>query len=67
MDKQAFETRYREQVRDILNQLQSAIMLSSRLEASLSDVGHSIQDLTRDVELFLASDSPADEEPPLSF
>jgi hypothetical protein len=56
MDKKEFEARYREQVRVILNQLQSTMMVSSRLEVSLADLGQSLQALTRDVEKFLSED-----------
>ncbi|MBD0268424.1 hypothetical protein [Pseudanabaena sp. FACHB-2040] len=60
MERREFEDRYREQVRVILNQLQSAMMVSSRLEVSLADIGHSVQALTRDVEKFLSEEEPGD-------
>lgn len=54
MSNQEFEIYYREQVRDILNRLQSAVAASVQVETTLSEVGQSIQALSRDVEQFLA-------------
>ncbi|HEY9880656.1 MAG TPA: hypothetical protein V6D29_19520 [Leptolyngbyaceae cyanobacterium] len=57
MSNQEFEIYYREQVRDILNRLQSAVAASVQVETTLSEVGQSIQALSRDVEQFLAEQS----------
>jgi hypothetical protein len=54
MTHQEFEARYREQIRDILNQLQSAMATSSRLEHAITDIGEAVQLLSRDVERYLA-------------
>lgn len=54
MTIQEFENRYREQARDILNQLQDLMLASSHLEASLAEIGQAIQTLTHDVEQFIA-------------
>ncbi|HIK44981.1 MAG TPA: hypothetical protein IGR64_08850 [Leptolyngbyaceae cyanobacterium M65_K2018_010] len=54
MDPREFEDHYKEQVREILNQLQSAIMTSSQLESSIADIGDAVKDLSREVEQFLA-------------
>lgn len=54
MDSQEFEARYREQIRDILNRLQSAMVVSSQLEHTIADIGEAVQILSRDVEQFLA-------------
>jgi hypothetical protein len=58
MDLQEFEIRYREQTRDILNRLQSTMLVSSQLEAALAEISESVQGLTRDVERFLAEQRP---------
>jgi lipopolysaccharide biosynthesis protein len=60
MDPQEFETRYREQIRDILNRLQSVMLVSSQLEAAIADIGDSVQSLSRDVETFLSSQKSND-------
>ncbi len=54
MDPQEFEVRYREQVKDILNRLQSAMAASSQLERTIADIGEAVQLLSQDVERFLA-------------
>ncbi|MGB3201225.1 MAG: hypothetical protein WBA99_09995 [Nodosilinea sp.] len=54
MDSQEFEARYREQIKDILNRLQSAMVVSSQLEHTIADIGDAVQSLSRDVEQFLA-------------
>ena len=54
MTPQEFETRYREQIREILNQLQSAMATSSQLEHTITDIGAAVQLLSRDVERYLA-------------
>ncbi|MGF1517870.1 MAG: hypothetical protein ACFCVB_08710 [Nodosilinea sp.] len=53
MDVEEFEVRYREQIKDILNRLQSAMAVSSQLEHTIVDVGDAVQSLSRDVEQFL--------------
>ncbi|HEY9877666.1 MAG TPA: hypothetical protein V6D29_04380 [Leptolyngbyaceae cyanobacterium] len=53
MNNQEFETYYREQVRDLLNRLQTAMVASAQVEATLSEIGESIQRLSQDVEHFL--------------
>lgn len=49
-----FEMRHREQIREILNRLQSAMAASSQLEHTMGDIGEAVQVLSRDVERFLA-------------
>jgi hypothetical protein len=53
MDPHEFEARYKEQVREILNRLQSAMLISSQLESSIAEIGEAVQGLSRDVEQFL--------------
>ena len=54
MDPKQFEVYYREEVRKILDRLQSAMLVSSQLEAALAEIGNSVQSLSRDVEQYLA-------------
>ncbi|TVP69914.1 MAG: hypothetical protein EA342_02420 [Leptolyngbya sp. LCM1.Bin17] len=58
MDWQEFEMSYREQTRDILNRLQSTMLVSSQLEAALAEIHESVQSLTREVETLLAEQRP---------
>jgi hypothetical protein len=62
MDLDEFELRYREQIKDILNRLQSAVAVSSQLELIIADVGDAVQGLSRDVEQFLADQRSSAEE-----
>lgn len=64
MDKSTFKDRYREEIREILTQLQSAVVVSSQLEAALANIGRSVQALSRDVEEFLTDE--ADQPPSAS-
>jgi|GEM_PF-1065703 hypothetical protein len=54
MNLHEFEARYQEQVREILNRLQSAVLVSSQLELALTEIGEAVQGLSQDVERFLA-------------
>lgn len=53
MNLQEFETYYREEIAEILNQLQSVIMLSHEVEGKTSDIGRSIRNLSHVVETFI--------------
>jgi hypothetical protein len=64
MNPAEFEARYQEQVRDILNRLQSAMAVSSQLEASMAEIGESLQHLSREVEQFLASQRQSQPDQP---
>lgn len=55
MNPVEFEIQHKEDVREILNRLQSAMVASSQLEGSLAEIGDLLQRLSRDVEQFLAS------------
>ncbi|WP_198806436.1 hypothetical protein [Leptolyngbya sp. BL0902] len=59
-----FEARYQEQVRDILTRLQSAMATSSQLEASMVEIGESVQRLSREVEQFLLAQRSSQPNPP---
>jgi hypothetical protein len=64
MDPHNFESYYREEVRQILDRLQSAMLISSQLEAALADIGDAVQTLSRNVEQYLAEqDSDSDLNP----
>lgn len=64
MTSAEFEARYQEQVRDILNRLQSAMAASAQLESSIAEIGESVQRLSRDVEQFLAAQRCSQPDPP---
>jgi predicted metal-binding protein len=53
MDPKKFEVYYREEVRQILDKLQSAMLVSSQLEAALAEIGEAVQVLSRNVEQYL--------------
>ncbi len=54
MNAKEFEARYKEQVREILDRLQSAVLVSSQLELAITEIGEAVQGLSQDVEEFLA-------------
>lgn len=64
MDPKEFEVYYREEVRQILDRLQSAMLVSSQLEVALAEIGDAVQILSRNVEQYLAQeDSNSDLNP----
>ena len=54
MNTEEFESQYQASVSQILNELQSMAIVSNRLEASVIEVGASVQRLNKMVEDFLA-------------
>ncbi|NJL47652.1 MAG: hypothetical protein HC929_09400 [Leptolyngbyaceae cyanobacterium SM2_5_2] len=58
MNSKEFEARYKEQVREILNRLQSAVLVSSQLELAITEIGDAVQGLSQEVEQFLAEQQP---------
>ena len=54
MNTEEFESQYQASVSQILNELQSMAIVSNRLEASVVEVGASVQRLNKMVEDFLA-------------
>ncbi|PZO23516.1 MAG: hypothetical protein DCF25_00375 [Leptolyngbya foveolarum] len=65
MNTEEFESQYQASVSQILNQLQSMAIVSNRLEASVVEVGVSVQKLNQMVEDFLdqqESRSPKDQQ-----
>jgi hypothetical protein len=57
MNPKEFEVYYREEVRQILDRLQSAMLVSSQLEAALAEIGEAVQTLSRNVEQYLAEEN----------
>ncbi|MBE9077727.1 hypothetical protein IQ241_10530 [Romeria aff. gracilis LEGE 07310] len=62
MNLQEFENQYRESVDEILNKLQSLVMLSTKLEADIVEVGQSVQVLSRNTEVFIEQQRQAGSE-----
>ena len=54
MNTEEFESQYQASISQILNELQSMAIVSNRLEASVVEVGVSVQKLNKMVEDFLA-------------
>lgn len=54
MNLQEFETKYRNDIEQSLNQLQTAVLLLAHLEARISSVGQDLQNLSLTVEEFVA-------------
>ncbi|WP_121967950.1 hypothetical protein [Leptolyngbya sp. BC1307] len=53
MNIQEFESQYQESVSQILNELQSMAIISSRLESNIVEVGTAVQGLSQMVESFV--------------
>ncbi len=62
MDPKEFEVYYREEIRLILDRLQSAMLVSSQLEAALAEIGSAVQNLSRNVERYLAEENSEPED-----
>jgi uncharacterized iron-regulated protein len=48
-----FEIHYRESMREVLDQLQSVVMLSAQLQEKVADIGLSLEQLNQATEQFL--------------
>ena len=53
MNIQEFETNYRNGIDETLNQLQTAVLLLSQLEARITIIGQDLQNLSQTVEEFI--------------
>lgn len=53
MDLEEFETHYRSAMDNVLNQLQTMMLLVAQMEAKISEVGTSVQDLSERVETYV--------------
>lgn len=56
MDKQTFERQYREEISDVLNQLQTLLLVVSQLESRVNGIGDALHALSETVETYLATD-----------
>jgi hypothetical protein len=54
MSTDEFELHYRETMRDVLDQLQYIVMMSSQLQDAIANIGSSIQSLNQTTEQFLS-------------
>lgn len=55
MNLDEFEVQYRDQMDNILNQLQTAILLLADLERRTRVVGEGIQSISQTVEIYISS------------
>lgn len=53
MNIEEFETNYRNGIDETLNQLQTAVLLLSQLEARITIIGQDLQNLSQTVEEFI--------------
>ena len=53
MNLQEFETKYRNEIEQSLNQLQTAVLLLAQLEARITNVGQDLHNLSLTVEEFI--------------
>ena len=53
MNIEEFETNYRNGIDETLNQLQTALLLLSQLEARITVIGQDLQNLSQTVEEFV--------------
>jgi uncharacterized protein YoxC len=53
MSTDEFELHYRETMRDVLDQLQYIVMMSSQLQDAITKIGTSVQTLNQTTEQFL--------------
>jgi hypothetical protein len=54
MNLQDFETQYRETMAETLNELQTAVLLLAQVQNKISKVGSSVQNISQQVEEFIA-------------
>lgn len=60
MDKQTFEQRYREEISDVLNQLQTLLLVVSQLESRVNGIGDALHALSETVEEYLDTEATED-------
>ncbi len=53
MNLQDFESRYRHQMSETLNELQTATLLFAQLQLKINKIGSSVQSLSQNVEEFI--------------
>ncbi len=54
MSLQDFESQYHEAMSEILNELQTAVLLLAQLQLKISKIGSSVQNISETVEEFIA-------------
>ena len=54
MNLQEFETRYRNEIEESLNQLQTAVLLVAQLQVKIINAGENVQNLSHSLEEFLS-------------
>ena len=54
MTLQEFETNYRNEIEESLNQLQTAVLLVAQLEIKILNAGQNVQNLSHSLEEFLS-------------
>lgn len=54
MNLEEFESHYRQTLEESLNELQTAVLLVSRLENRITVIGQNLQSLSQTVEEFIA-------------
>ncbi|MBN3909670.1 MAG: hypothetical protein HWQ35_24980 [Nostoc sp. NMS1] len=54
MNLQDFESQYREAMAETLNELQTAVLLLAQVQNKISKIGSSVQNISRQVEEFIA-------------
>lgn len=62
MDKQTFEQQYREEISDVLNQLQTLVLVVSQLETRVNGIGDALHALSQTVEDYLNTEDTEDLE-----
>ncbi|MEO0535222.1 MAG: hypothetical protein AAF215_15290 [Cyanobacteria bacterium P01_A01_bin.123] len=60
MDKQTFEQQYREEISDVLNQLQTLVLVVSQLETRVNGIGDALHSLSQTVEDYLNTEDTED-------
>lgn len=54
MNLQEFETHYRNEIEESLNQLQTAVLLVAQLQVKIINAGENVQNLSHSLEEFLS-------------
>ncbi|WP_191757944.1 hypothetical protein [Komarekiella delphini-convector] len=53
MNLQDFESQYRESMSEMLNELQTAVLLLAQLQLKISKIGSSVQNMSETIEEFI--------------
>lgn len=63
MNLEDFESKYRDAIDEILNQLQTLTLVVARAETKISELGNSVQKLSLTVEEFIAENRSQEIQP----